>query len=275
MRLRLHGCWRALQATIGCLIVVMTCVDLVACAPGDLVRGARADLVTDSDETLPRKRARIRLELALGYFENGQTTIALDELKQAIAADPGFGDAYDLRGLVYMRLGDRLLAEESFRRALAINPMDARALHNYGWLICQQGRHAQALDFFGRALADPMYPDRSKTFLTQGLCQLDGGRGADAQASFQRAYELDPANPITGYNLALLLFQRGEAIAAQFYLRRLNNSELANAQSLWLGIKVERRLDNRQAVEQLGNQLRKRFAQSRERASFDRGAFDE
>ena len=227
MRLRLHGCWRALQATIGCLIVVMTCVDLVACAPGDLVRGARADLVTDSDEPLPRKRARIRLELALGYFENGQTTIALDELKQAIAADPGFGDAYDLRGLVYMRL------------------------------------------------ADPMYPDRSKTFLTQGLCQLDGGRGADAQASFQRAYELDPANPITGYNLALLLFQRGEAIAAQFYLRRLNNSELANAQSLWLGIKVERRLDNRQAVEQLGNQLRKRFAQSRERASFDRGAFDE
>jgi len=75
--------------------------------------------------------------------------------------------------------------------------------------------------------------------------------------------------------LALLLFQRGEPIAAQFYLRRLNNSELANAQSLWLGIRVERRLDNRQAVEQLGIQLRKRFAQSRELASFDRGAFDE
>jgi len=253
----------------------MTCVELVACAPGDLVRSAGADLVTDSDEPLARKRARIRLELALGYFENGQTTIAFDELKQAIAADPGFGDAYNLRGLVYMRLGDRILAEESFRRVLAINPMDARALNNYGWLICQQGRHAQALDFFSRALADPMYPDRPKTFLTQGLCQLDAGRDADAQTSFQRSYELDPANPITGYNLALLLFQRGEPIAAQFYLRRLNNSELANAQSLWLGIRVERRLDNRQAVEQLGIQLRKRFAQSRELASFDRGAFDE
>ena len=68
------------------------------------------------------RRARIRLELASGYYEEGKTEVALDELKQVLAIDPNFADAYNLRGLIYMRLGDNRQAEESFRRALAINP---------------------------------------------------------------------------------------------------------------------------------------------------------
>jgi type IV pilus assembly protein PilF len=90
-----------------------------------------------------------------------------------------------------------------------------------------------------------------------------------------KSYELDAGNPITGYNLALLLFQRGEYVRSQFYVRRLNNSELANSESLWLGIKVERKLVNQEAAEQLGSQLKKRFPKAREALSFSRGAFDE
>jgi type IV pilus assembly protein PilF len=90
-----------------------------------------------------------------------------------------------------------------------------------------------------------------------------------------KSYELDAGNPITAYNLSLLLFQRADFVRAQFYVRRLNNSELANAESLWLGIKVERRLNNRDAIQQLGAQLKKRFPQSREYLAFERGAFNE
>jgi type IV pilus assembly protein PilF len=76
-----------------------------------------------------------------------------------------------------------------------------------------------------------------------------------------RSYELDAGNPVTAYNLALLLYQRGDNERAR-YIRRLNNSELANAQSLWLGIKVEHRLNDRKAMEQLAGQLRRRFPAS-------------
>ena len=253
-------------------------LSLVSCAtdPGAAGQGAnRADLVTESDEPEGRKRARIRLELAVGYFEQGQTTIALDELKQSIAADPNFGDAYNVRGLIYMRLNDFRLAEESFRRALVLNPADANTRHNFGWLMCQQGRHAEAMPFFAQALANPQYGDRPKTFMIPGLCQMKIGQRAQAEDSLSRSYELDAGNPITGYNLALLLFQRSELVRAQFYIRRINNSELANAESLWLGVKVERRMGNRDAEEQLAGQLRKRYPQSREGTLLDRGAFDE
>ena len=248
---------------------------LAGCAAPSQQQEASTEVMTPSDEPESRRRARIRLELATGYYQEGKTEIALDELKQAIVADPTFGDAYNLRGLVYMRLGDNRQAEESFRRALAINPRDANAHHNFGWLQCQLGRYPEAMRSFEQAMAHPLYPDRPKTLLAQGLCQARAGHLEEAERSLARSYELDAGNPITGYNLARLLYTRGEYSRAQFYIRRLNNSELANAETLWLGIKVENRMNDRDAMAQLSEQLRKRFAQSRERQALDRKAFDE
>ena len=236
---------------------------------------ARPDLMTDSDEPEARKRARIRVQLASGYFEQGQTNVALDELKQAIATDPGFAEAYNLRGLIYMRLNDPRLAEDSFRRAVALNPRDSDALHNFGWFFCQQGRFAEAEQAFAQALTSPVYGDQAKTLMAQGICQARAGRNADAERTLARSYELDAANPITGFTLANLMYRRGDFARAQFYIRRLNNSELANSESLWLGIRVERRMNDQVAMQQLVDQLRRRFPQSREMAAYERGAFNE
>lgn len=231
--------------------------------------------ITESDEPEARKRARIRLELASGYFEHGQTSVALDEIKQSLSADPTYGPAYVLRGLVYMRMNDQRLAEDSFKRALQVNPRDPDALHNYGWFTCQQGRYPEALQMFSQALASPVYGGRAKTLMLQGTCQVRMGQAPEAESSFARAYELDPGNPYVGFNLANLQFRRGDYTKAQFVIRRINNSEQANAETLWLGIKVERRLGNAQAMEQLAQQLSRRYAKSREWAAYQRGAFDE
>jgi type IV pilus assembly protein PilF len=248
---------------------------LAGCASAERDTGVSRDILTESDEPEARKRARIRMELAIGYFEQGQTSVALDEVKQVIAVDPAFPDAYSLRGLIYMRLNDVRQAEESFRRAAALNPRDANVQHNYGWLLCQQGRYDESLRSFDAAMANPLYTGQAKTLMAQGLCQARAGRTAEAEKSLARSYELDAANPVTGFNLATLLYRRGDYPRAQFYIRRLNNSELANAESLWLGVKVERRLNDQVAMRQLGDQLKKRFPQSREAAAYDRGTFDE
>lgn len=236
---------------------------------------SRSEPITASDESPARRRARIRIELASGYFENDKPTVALDEVKQAISADPDYAPAFSLRGLIYMRLGDYDLASESFRRATVLNPRDADTLQNHGWLMCQQKRYDDADRLFSQAANMPGYANRPKTLMTQGLCQVRAGRMAQAETTLQAAYELDPANPIVGYTLANMQFQHGDMSRARFYIRRVNNGEFATAESLWLGVRVERRLGDRVAQAQLGEQLRKRFPQSRESTSFDRGAFDE
>ena len=236
---------------------------------------AAGDLLTPSDETAARKRARIRLELALAYFEQGQTTVALDELKQALQADPLYAPAHNLRGLIYLRLKDFSVADESFRKALVLNPRDANVRHNLAWLLCQQQRWPESFERFEQVLSDPGYTEQAKTFRVLGLCQARAGMSDQAERNLLKSHEYDPANPVTLFNLAALMHARGDLPRAQWHVRRLNNSELANAESFWLGVKVERGLDNLVAMEQLSLQLVKRFPLSRESDSLQRGAFDE
>jgi type IV pilus assembly protein PilF len=250
---------------------------VVACANPNAASaaGSGVDLVTASDETDVQKRAKIRLELAVGYLEQGQTNIALDEVKLAIAADPRSSDAFSLRGLIYMRLNDFGLARESFNRAISINPRDGNISHNLGWLACQESRFAEAVLHFDKALASPSYAGSAKTFLAKGICLLRSGDARQAEDNFLRSFELDASNPIATFNLANLLYKRNDLVRSQFYIRRLNNNDYVNAESLWLAVKIERKLGNSQGVIQLSDRLKKQFPTSREYAMFERGAFDE
>ncbi|MEY4560849.1 MAG: type pilus biosis/stability protein PilW [Pseudomonadota bacterium] len=272
-------CWRRPSAARLVLIGAVVAGLLGGCTlplPPPVPGEAPRDRVTASDETNVGKRARVRMELATAYFSRNQLTTALDEVKLALLADPNMGEAYNLRGLIYGALGDDAFAEESFRRALQINARDADTLHNLGWFLCQQKRFPEATELFNRALAVPTYPGASRTLLASGVCETRAGRWAEAEATLKRAYELDPSNPATAYNLSDVLMRRGEFDRARFYIRRVNSSpDQSNAQTLWLAARIEKKLGNDQGANEFGLQLRNRFPQSRESVAFDRGQFNE
>jgi type IV pilus assembly protein PilF len=234
------------------------------------------DVRTASDLTDNDRRARLRMELAAGYFSRGQTTTALDEVKQVIAARPDLPEAYNLRGLIYASMGQLALAEESFLRALQLNPRDADTMNNFGWFLCQQRRYDEAQRQFSSALAVPQYRDVPRTLLAKGVCEARAGRLPDAEVTLSKAYEMDPANPTAAFNLADVLFRLGELERARFYIRRVNaQNETANAQTLWLAIRIERKLGNLIGANGLGVQLRQRFPESPQALQFERGRFDD
>ncbi len=248
---------------------------LSACSTTTTVTENR-DTRAASEPADPERRARVRLELAGLYFGRGQSATALDEIKQALAAKPDLPEAYSLRGLIHASLGEVVQAEDSFKRALELNARDADAMHNYGWFLCQQKRHPEADALFERALAEPQYRDTIRSLLAQGVCQARAGRWTEAERTLSRSYELDPANPVTAFNLSEVLLRRGELERARFYAGRINaQPELSSAQSLWLAARIERRLGNLPAVQDLGRQLRDRFPQSNEALLYERGRFDE
>jgi type IV pilus assembly protein PilF len=234
------------------------------------------DRVTASDESDAQKRARARMELASAYYSRGQMATALDQVKLAIAADPLYGEAFNLRGLIYSNLGERGLAEESFKRALQLNARDADAMHNYGWFLCQQQRYGEANAMFTQALMMPQYRGLARPLLAQGVCYAHAGQLAEAEAALVRAYELDPSSPFTATNLSEVLYRRGEFERARFYVRRVNSQhDVANAQTLWLAARIENKLGNRQGAADFGTQLRNRFPDSPEAAAYARSAFDD
>src|SRR4029077_8457871 len=153
-------------------LVLVTVVAGCAAPPQPVVPANETrDRVTASDESETQKRARARMELASAYFSRGQMTTALDQVELAIAADPLYGEAFNLRGLIYANLGDNVLAEESFKRALQLNPRDADTMQNYAWYLCQQKRYPESNAYFAQALAAPQYRGVARTLLAQGVCE--------------------------------------------------------------------------------------------------------
>lgn len=258
-----------------CMIQGCTTTSRTTTAPITAADPTR-DRVTASDEPDADRRARVRLELAAAYFGRGQLMTALDEVKLAIAANPLLAPAFNLRGLIYASLGEHRFAEESFRRALQLEPRDADSMQNYGWFLCQMQRYDEAQQQFARALAVPQYADAARTLLTQGICHARQKQLAAAEASLRRAMQLEPANPSIAVNLADVLYRRGAYEGARALIRPLNaNPDVSNAQTLWLAARIEQRLGNSQGVQALARQLRDRFPQAPESAALDRGQFDE
>jgi type IV pilus assembly protein PilF len=258
----------------------LACLALVAALAGCAAQGdtAPADRVATggADASDAERRARVRLELAGAYFANGQVETALEELRLALAAYPGLAEAYNLRALAYASLGDDALADENFRRAIQMSPADGSALHNRGWFHCQRGRFAQAQADFSAAMALPQYRDRSRTQLARGVCFARNSQWPEAEMALMRAYELDPSNPGTGFNLAEVLYRRQNFERARFYINRVNDTAGAtNAQTLWLAVRIEHQLGRDAMVRVLGEQLRTRFPRSPEATLYDRGRFDD
>lgn len=258
------------------LLIVLTAVLLAACAGTGTAPATDREIKTDSDQTDTDRKAGIRLELAQGYFSRGQFNTALDELKLALQAKPDMREAVNLRGLIYAAMGDNQLAEEAFRRALVVYPNDPDTLHNYGWFMCQQQRWQTADSLFDQAVAQSTYRAPARTLLVKGVCEARAGRLLVAEKTLSRAFELDPGSPAVAVNLSEVLFRNREFERARFYVKRVNaQPEQVNAQSLWLQLRIERKLGNGATVEDLGQQLRRKYPQAPETQSLDAGRYDE
>lgn len=258
------------------LAIGMSAALLSGCATDNAVGAAGRQIRTESDQTDSDRRAKVRMELAEGYFSRGQYNTALDEVKLAFAAKPDMIEGYNLRGLIYAAMGESALAEDSFRRALALNARDADAMHNYGWFLCQQQRWAAAMTQFDAAISQPQYRGIARTLLAKGVCQARAGLWLEAEGTLLRSFELEPSNPVVAVNLSEVLLRRGDLDRARFYIRRVNSQpEQVGAQTLWLALRIERKLGNTQSVRELGDQLLQRFPQSLEARAFENGRFDE
>ena len=76
-------------------------------------------------------------------------------------------------------------------------------------------------------------------------------------------------------NLALIYYERKDFSRARFYVAQVNGSPAPSAASLWLGIRIERKLGNKNNEIALENQLERMFANSREAQMQRRGNYND
>ncbi|MCE3265217.1 MAG: type pilus biosis/stability protein PilW [Pseudoduganella sp.] len=266
------------QRRFKCLAAVALAGVLAGCATGDAPSGMREDLKTASDMTAAQKRAEIRLQLAAGYFEQGNYAVALDEVKKAVAADPQSVSGYSLRAIIYMRMGEKQFANDNFLYALKLAPSDPDLNNNYGSFLCQNDRVNESFKHFDTALANRSYQSPAGAMNNAGACALKIKDYDRAEKYLLQALQLAPDVPETSIGLARVYYARRDYPRASFFITRMGKVAKLDslpADVLWLAIKVQHKMGDQGAEQGFATQLRRHHAASPEYAAYQRGAFDE
>ncbi len=222
----------------------------------------------------PRNRAKLHTELGALYFSRGSMGVALEELRTAVAADPTYALAHSMFGLVYMDLKEYQLAEQSFDRALKLSPNDPDINHNYGWFLCQTKREQASIKFFLQAIRNPLYQSPYRSYSAAGECALKGNDLKGAEDLLGRALKLEPDDTQSLLKMGHIRYRQGNMDEARRLVARHNKLTTPSAESLWLALRVERKLGERVAENAFATQLRRRFPGSAEYQAMQRGDFD-
>jgi type IV pilus assembly protein PilF len=260
------------------VVLLLACGALTGCAQTPTSSGTQANTVETGTLTGevgdPRNRARVHTELASAYFERGNMGVALEELRIAISADPNYAPAYNVLGLVHMDLRENAVAQQHFERGLRLAPNDPDINNNYGWFLCQTGREEQSIAYFLAALKNPLYSTPARSYVNAGLCSIKRNNERDAFDYFQRALRSEPDNLQALLNLASIQYKRGQLESARGFVGRFNKVVEPTAESLWLALRIERKLGDKPAENALAAQLRRRFSGSEEYQDMLKGKFE-
>lgn len=210
------------------------------------------------------KLARINTELGFQYLQQGEYQTAKDKLDKALEADPNFADAHNAMGLLRNALGQHDESERSFKRALRLDPDNSAASNNYGQFLCQRGRYEEGQKQFLQAVANPLYNLPAVAYSNAGSCAFDAGDLETAEKHFRAALEIDPRLAPALLQMADLSFRLGRMLPARAYLQRYLEVGRHIPRSLWLGIRIERELGDRDAVASYSLQLERSFPDSEE-----------
>lgn len=254
------------------LPIVLLCV-LAACAGQTKAPTSLNPPQPAAKPASPQERARIHTELAALYYSRGNHGVALQESMVAIEADPQYGPAYNVLGLVQMELKEDTAADRSFQQALAINPNDSEANNNYGWFLCNRGREKEAIAYFLAAVRNPLYQTPGLAYTNAGVCSLKLGHDNEAESYLLQALKLQPGQPRALQALAEVYYRRGDYSGAKQLVGRFLEVAQPTPEVLWLGVLSARQLGDRNAEASYGTQLRRRFPDSKEALTLKSGSY--
>lgn len=211
------------------------------------------------------KIAQTNLRLGMGYLKQGRLDDALEKLKKAVAAEPEYPEVHTVLAFVYERLDESELAEQNYLEAIdLLKPRDGEAHNNYGVFLCKLGRLSEADEQYNLALNSRRYKTPEIVLENAGTCAQQVPDFERAEIYMRKALSINPALPNALYVMAEIMFERDRYLSTRAYLQRYEDVLPHTAQSLWLGIKAERKLGDRDAVTRYAKLLQSSYPDSLE-----------
>lgn len=219
---------------------------------GLLLLAGCTEVVEDSSHKIDRAAAaRDRVAIAADLLRQGQDDQALIYLQQALKSQPDLPEAHNLMGVLLERDGNIKGADREFRKSVGLRDNYSQAHNNYGSFLFRQKRFKEAAAQFQAASDDITYPNRPLAFEGLGRCAWMLGDKGRAEQAFLRGLSLDPDLAVATLYMSELAFDKQNYDGARNLYKRyldLTHDTPQTAQSLWLGIRLERRFGDRNAL---------------------------
>lgn len=213
--------------------------------------------------------AGIYADIGVGYLQRGETARAEEKLKQALELDPKLPRAHHYIAELYSRQSKDKQAEEHYRQALELAPNDSYVKNNYAVFLCSRDRVPEAEKQFLSVIGDTSYRAPELVYENLGRCALRTADAAKAEQYFTKALQLRPNLPASLYEMARLQYDKREYFKARAFFERYLSVGQAQAEVLWLGVRIERALGNAAMVAKYGAALQEQFPDAKETALFN------
>jgi type IV pilus assembly protein PilF len=217
---------------------------------------------------------KLNLKLASAYYSAGQFKTAEEIVALSLAAKPNDVDVLGLSALIQVELRNKTRAKEYFDRAFKIAPKNADLNHNYGVYLCKNGDPIAGLDHFKTALAVEGYQRSGSTLSAGADCLSKMGRDEEAIQYYTGALRFEPMNPNALYGLASLQYRRAAFGQANELMRRYARVAPSNADSLWLQLRIARKMGLKDDERGFAADLRRAHPGSIPTQALDQGQYD-
>lgn len=201
------------------------------------------------------------MQLGVDYLQRGKLELAKDKLERALEQDPKLPQAHTAMALLYEQLGQTDRADKHYRQALSLSP-DAAMHNNYGVFLCRQGKREKAEEHFLEAIGDRLYGTPEAALTNLGFCLRQDGEFERAEEYIRQALRRDPRFPDALWQMANVAYEQGNYLQARAFLQRYAEKASEGSSALWLGMLIEKELEDDAAVEDYEQRLKRDYPES-------------
>ena len=208
--------------------------------------------------------AEQRLNLGLQYLQLGQIERAKYNLDKAFKHAPNKASVQIGLAYYYVQVKEAALAEKHYQQALRIDSNNGDYLNLYGSFLCGEKAFKKADKQFVKAVTQPKYANVAATYENAGVCAKRAGKISKSEEYFDKALSHNPKISRSLLEKSELLFAKKKLFKARAFLSRHFAVSKPTAQSLWLGVQIERVMGDEDALASYGLKLTGLFPASDE-----------
>lgn len=224
---------------------------------GCVSSGAKRDVATE-------EAAQVNTQLAVEYFQRGDKETALLKIDKALEQNKQNPNAHMVKAMILASLEEYDDAEDHYEDAVDLAPNDPAVLNNYGTFLCNRGKYRKGIENFLEAARNQRYPHPESAWTNAGQCAERIPDIKRAEEYFRKALSVNQNYPRALWQMAELSFEQGNMLGARAFLQRLEPVQPLGAEALWLGVRIERRLNDKRAENRYESLLLRDHADSRE-----------